>query len=504
MRAALSDSSLQSSVDRSCRDYVSRTRGHTICLGIVTVLLVLAGVALFSGPANAAPTEIDSCTTIDEPGRYVLTADIQESDAKTCIDIRADNVILDGAGYTIDGRDQRTEADPRSGDKFVGVRARSATNVTVSNVQVTDWQAGVSYEQVTNGRITDVTARSNVAGIQLGGSRGSTVADSTAVGGRFGIYLFELDGVTADGNRLIENTVRANTLGIDLEGANDNVARGNTARNSGEYGIALLFPENYNNTFVNDVVIGATEDGLCVMNSNGNRFVNTTVRDSGRFEYFASNGSTSNRVENLQLTSATVSFRTGNVALDAVENPPESPDDRRAIGQYVTMNATEDGEFAFLNVSYTDETVREANVEEDSLRLYQNDDGEWAEVTGTNGVNAAEDYVFANVTDPVPNRSIVVAPLGAQSAGASADANETAGTSAERTAVEETTSDGTATASASSTDASTTSDESTATTTGTTASGDGEQTTGATGPGFGVLVAVIALLAGALLTVRHR
>src|SRR3989338_4991527 len=49
-------------------------------------------------------TPISSCTTINSSGTYVLTTNILNS-ASTCINITTNNVIFDGAGYTIDGLD---------------------------------------------------------------------------------------------------------------------------------------------------------------------------------------------------------------------------------------------------------------------------------------------------------------------------------------------------------------------------------------------------------------
>jgi len=56
-----------------------------------------------------------------------------------------------------------------------------------------------------------------------------------------------------------------------------------------------------------------------------------------------------------------------------------------------------------LNVSYTDANVSDSGVEEDSLLLYRWNGSasawEFANATGQpNGVNTAENYVYANVT----------------------------------------------------------------------------------------------------------
>ena len=61
-----------------------------------------------SGTASAAPTGIDECTTIDEPGTYALTANVSPDelgDRESCVSIRADDVTLDGNGHAVDTTD---------------------------------------------------------------------------------------------------------------------------------------------------------------------------------------------------------------------------------------------------------------------------------------------------------------------------------------------------------------------------------------------------------------
>lgn len=94
---------------------------------VVVGMLFLAPVV---GPAAAAPTPVNSCTTIDTPGSYELTTDIVDSSTDPCIAITASDVRFDGAAHTVDGAGSGT-----------GIRVRgngTLSNVTVRNTTVTD------------------------------------------------------------------------------------------------------------------------------------------------------------------------------------------------------------------------------------------------------------------------------------------------------------------------------------------------------------------------------
>jgi hypothetical protein len=62
-----------------------------------------AGQPIGVKQAETEPTEIDSCREISEPGRYVLTRDVEDAEAAQCLRIRASDVVLDGRGHAVNG-----------------------------------------------------------------------------------------------------------------------------------------------------------------------------------------------------------------------------------------------------------------------------------------------------------------------------------------------------------------------------------------------------------------
>jgi nitrous oxidase accessory protein NosD len=151
-------------------------------------------------PNDAAQTEIDSCTTIDEPGNYVLTTEIENGGktpiSKACIEITADDVTLDGGGHLIDGRGE---------SHTKGIAVIDAEGVAIENVEVDDWHSGilVSESSVT---VRDVRTFSNAYGLRLENATDVSVENSTVEENLVGIYTntesLSINGTDFSGNEV--------------------------------------------------------------------------------------------------------------------------------------------------------------------------------------------------------------------------------------------------------------------------------------------------------------
>lgn len=172
---------------------------------LVALALVAGGAGALAGvvspTAAAAPTQVDSCTTIDEPGRYVLTSNIENGGhtaiSKACIKITADDVTFDGNGHTIDGRGV---------SHTKGVAVVGAEGVSVTNFSINDWHAGVLVENG-SATVSDVRTFSNAYGVRLENASGSTVTNNTVENNLVGIYT-DTEDVTLKDNDLSENEIR--------------------------------------------------------------------------------------------------------------------------------------------------------------------------------------------------------------------------------------------------------------------------------------------------------
>lgn len=281
---------------------------RTLERAAVSVLLLAAvaggGFWLLDGaPAagDTGATELRSCTTIDEPGRYVLVADVTDSRADTCIRIRSSDVVLDGSGHRLDG----TGAFGTAGIVVRSPGDEPLTNVTVRGVTVTDWDDGLRYIAVDGGRVVATTAADNRVGIELLNARRITLADSVARGNRLrGLAVME----TSANNTLRNNTAASNAAyGIHLvgPGVRNNTLVGNTATEN-EFGLVLVGVHD-------NAVTGTTADGnriagLWLSTATGNVLRDNAV-SNGFYGVFLSDRSTGNTVANNTADSNRVGIR---------------------------------------------------------------------------------------------------------------------------------------------------------------------------------------------------
>ena len=162
-----------------------------ICLLLVASVATVAVVGPASGQSDPDPVRVDSCRTIADDGRYVLTENITNSSADVCIRILSSDVLFVGRGHVIDAGPNAT--DPNATGS-VGIQVTNSlttlSNVTVVDVSVTDWSRGVVYRDANDGVIRQVNASANARhGIGLQRSSDVHVWNVTAVGnGRWSLF----------------------------------------------------------------------------------------------------------------------------------------------------------------------------------------------------------------------------------------------------------------------------------------------------------------------------
>ena len=267
--------------------------GRALVVGVLVVLLctvagaspvAVADAQRSQGAQDGART-VDSCTTIDRPGRYVLTGNVTGAaggEDENCIEIAADDVVFDGQGHTLSG--------DGAGH---GVEVNGSENVTVRRLRASNWSIGVFYLGAGNGTIERTIADGNVEGIKLGAASDSDLRNNTAYDNAIGISL----GGQSQNNTLRDNAAVDNKWGIHFE------------RESG------------NNSVVNNV-----------------------ARNNTRWDYYAERDRSVNTVRNLELSTTTISFTERNVALRSVTSPPPLPRGTQSTGTFVETARTRGGD----------------------------------------------------------------------------------------------------------------------------------------------------------------
>ncbi len=187
---------------------------------------------------------------------YRITADLNSS-----ITVEKGNIVLDGANHTLQG--------PGISQNAIAITLM-ASNVTVENLQVTSWKAGV-YGAFNNNTITRNVFRGNyqaiaiyaddylVSGNSMSGSSDAAIlidTGATRLQGDNNLIMqnhitnnnWALDILNSNGTTIIENNVTNNTVVLTL---------GTQSANVNSAGFQLLYSNNFiNNSQILHVPIG--------------------------------------------------------------------------------------------------------------------------------------------------------------------------------------------------------------------------------------------------------
>ena len=217
----------------------TRVAGTLIVVALCVLSVGLVGTAGASQAHQQNTTEINSCTTIEEPGHYELTNNIRDSDEGVCIDIQSGDVHFDGNGHLVEGNLSRASIENASDGPAprtrvgVGVNVRAderVSNVTVENVTTTNWFHGILSENVSEGITRTVTTRNNGGGIIYDNSSDVAVLNSTSSNNVIlGIIIDSRAGVPSADNRVVNNTAEQNGFfGVAVFLSNNSVVADNT------------------------------------------------------------------------------------------------------------------------------------------------------------------------------------------------------------------------------------------------------------------------------------
>ncbi len=145
-------------------------------------------------PSDAPISSLDNVT-------YTLTDNITGNvpQLSSAIIIQRDNIIIDGAGYTL----QCTEA---SGSDY-GVELPGRSNVTIKNMKITAFWVGIFLYSSSNNSVSgNDTAANDFAGVRLHSSSNNSVSGNTIANNGRGILLDSSINSAIYHNNFINNT----------------------------------------------------------------------------------------------------------------------------------------------------------------------------------------------------------------------------------------------------------------------------------------------------------
>ncbi|WP_019992115.1 right-handed parallel beta-helix repeat-containing protein [Natronorubrum tibetense] len=245
-----------------------------------------------------------------------------------------------------------------------------------------------------NNEFTDVTVTGGAASaVYLAPSDNydNTFTNVQVTGAQGGLSIY------GDGTTVTDLTVEdvAGT-GISVSSsATDSVVSGVTISNT-TTGVAMTGTPTNNS--LSDVVIDGADTGLSVAGPD-NALSNVTVTDTDTGVSVGESATTD--FETITLEETTISFAAQNVEIDSATEPDDLPAEVSPFDMYANVSeAGDDPQLEYLRFHYDDSDV--FDIDESTLEIWQFD-GTWnspADGSYDSGVNATEQYVYAeNVTE---------------------------------------------------------------------------------------------------------
>ena len=181
---------------------------------------------------------------------YTLTGDIMSyADG---IVVERDNIILDGAGHTIQRKSNVTvsRSDPAPPPPLIykGINIQGRSNVTIKNTVIIGFDYGIYLDHSFNNVIIRNDVTSNQIGIYLTGSSNyNIISENNIANNDLGIRLWG----HSNHNRISRNNVTNNSGGILLSSSNNIISENNIVNN----GCGISLNHSFNNTITGNVFV---------------------------------------------------------------------------------------------------------------------------------------------------------------------------------------------------------------------------------------------------------
>lgn len=222
---------------------------------------------------------------------YILASHINES-----MIIERDNVVVDGAGYLLEG------------EGAIGLTLFHRMNVTIKNFRIMGFLVGIKLEYTNNSTVSySAVMNSSYDGIWLLHSDHNIILGADVANNGYGIHIQD-----SIGNALRDNVATTcENYGIYIESsANNTISRNVATSNDG----GIVAYHSSQNTFADNVAANNKAIGIHIYDSNDTTLSCNTARDNGEYGlYLNSSGDTT-------VTGSVLSGNTYNFGVDGTSS----------------------------------------------------------------------------------------------------------------------------------------------------------------------------------------
>ncbi|MBT0160823.1 hypothetical protein G4O51_12660 [Candidatus Bathyarchaeota archaeon A05DMB-2] len=221
--------------------------------------------------ADGSVDPIDAPISTVDKVTYTLTDNIvgDVPDYSSAVVVERDNIVVDGAGYTVQGTGSGT-----------GIGLPRKSNVTLKNIQITAFYFGIYLDSSSNNGIIENNITNNMRGIWLySSSNYNSIVGNNITNNGEGIEL-----VSSNYNSIVGNNITSNYLGIWLYySSNYNSIAGNKISNNSEDGVYLY--KSSNNSIIENHITNSSYYGIRLYSSSNNRFYHNNIIDNNQQVY---------------------------------------------------------------------------------------------------------------------------------------------------------------------------------------------------------------------------
>jgi parallel beta-helix repeat protein len=180
------------------------------------------------------------------------------------IDVQRNNVVLDGAGFTLNGT-RRANSN--------GIYLAFVSNVTTENISIESFQDGVDQYLCPGCRIVDTNLFFNGNGIYYQQASSSTIEGNNITRNSYAGILLDGSYDNSISRNSLANTISSNFGAISIRGSSyDNNITDNNFANNTRYGVYIEY--SYSNSIFHNNFFNNTHQGFVTSDSSGNHWDN--------------------------------------------------------------------------------------------------------------------------------------------------------------------------------------------------------------------------------------